>query len=67
MTTTVDAIYQNGMLVLEEALPLPEKSHVRVTIQSDTEREGWLKLSEQSLTKAWSNPDDDVFNELLSH
>ena len=32
----------------------------------DTEREAWLKLSEESLTKAWDNPDDDVFNELLA-
>jgi len=24
-----------------------------------------MKLSEEKLTKAWDNPDDDVFNELL--
>ncbi|HWV98912.1 MAG TPA: antitoxin family protein [Candidatus Acidoferrum sp.] len=66
MTTTVDAIYENGKLLLQEPLALPEKSRVRVTIESDTEREGWLKLSEQSLTKVWNNPDDDVFNDLLS-
>ena len=66
MTTTVDAVYENGKLVLQEPLALPEKSRVRVTIESDTEREGWLRLSEQTLTKAWDNADDDVFNELLS-
>lgn len=27
--------------------------------------EAWLKLSEESLTKAWGDPGDDVFNELL--
>jgi hypothetical protein len=42
------------------------KSHVRVTIESDVEREAWLKLSEENLLKTWSNPDDDVFNELLA-
>ena len=71
MTTTVEAIYENGKLVLSQPLPLPEKSRVHVTIEtttsgSDTEHAAWLKLSEQSLLKAWDNPDDDVFNELLS-
>ena len=66
MTTTVEAIYENGKLVLQQPLPLPEHSHVRVTIESDPERERWLKLSEQSLTQVWDNRDDDVFNQLLS-
>ena len=71
MTTTVEAIYENGTLKLPSPLPLPEKAHVIVTIQSDTapkddsEHTAWLKLSEETLTKAWDNPDDDVFNELL--
>jgi predicted DNA-binding antitoxin AbrB/MazE fold protein len=66
MTTTVDAIYENGTLVLNRPLPLPEKSHVRVTVESpDVEREAWLKLSEDSLAKVWNNDADDVFNELL--
>jgi hypothetical protein len=38
---------------------------VRVTIESDVEREAWLKLSEESLAKTWDNDADDVFNELL--
>ena len=71
MTTTVEAIYENGMLKLPAPLPLPEKAHVTVTIRSepastsDAERGAWLKLSEDALTKTWDNPDDDVFNELL--
>ena len=65
MTTIVEAIYENGKLVLPRPLPLPEKSHVRVTIESDPEREAWLKLSEESLMKVWDNEADDVFNELL--
>jgi predicted DNA-binding antitoxin AbrB/MazE fold protein len=67
MTTTVEAIYEHGKLVLPRPLALPEKSHVRVTIESgDMERESWLKLSEESLLKTWGQPDDDVFNELLA-
>jgi hypothetical protein len=39
MTTTVNAIYEHGKLILPEPLSLPEQAHVRVTIESDdTER-----------------------------
>ena len=65
MTTTVEAIYEHGKLLLSKPLSLPEKSRVRVTIESDAERENWLKLSEEALTKTWDNDADDVFNELL--
>ena len=65
MTTTIEAIYEGGKLVLKSPLSLPDKSHVRVTIESDFERDAWLKLSEDSLTKVWDNDADDVFNELL--
>ena len=65
MTTIVEAIYEHGKLVLPGPLSLPEKSHVRVTIETDAEREAWLRLSEESLTKVWDNNADDVFNELL--
>jgi len=66
MTTTIDAIYENGRLVLPRPLSLPEHAHVRVTIETgDADREAWLKLSEDSLTKVWDNDADDVFNELL--
>jgi len=65
VTTTVEGIYENGKIVLPRPLSLPEKSHVRVTIESDTEREAWLKLSEESLTRVWDDDTDDVFNELL--
>lgn len=65
MVTTVDAIYEDGKLVLQQRLPLPEHAHVRVTIDSDLEREAWLKVSENSLKRAWDNSEDDIFNELL--
>ena len=52
MTTTVDAIYEHGKLLLPRPLSLPEKSLVRVTIESgDAERDLWMKLSEESLMK----------------
>jgi predicted DNA-binding antitoxin AbrB/MazE fold protein len=71
MTTTVEAIYENGTLKLPRPLPLEEKAQVVVTIQTKADfneanqREAWLKKSEETLTKAWNNPADDVFNELL--
>ena len=65
MTTTIEAIYEDGKIVLPRPLSLPEKSPVRVTIESDAEREAWLKISEESLAKVWDNDADDVYNELL--
>ena len=65
MITTVDAIYEDGKLVLQQPLPLPEHAHVRVTIDSDSDREAWLKLSEESLKSVWDNDADDVYNDLL--
>jgi len=68
MTTTVQAIYENGRLTLPKPLPLPEKTRVRVTIDAndvtDTTRASWLKLSEESLSRAWDNPDDAIFDAL---
>jgi len=67
MTTTVDAIYENGKIILPQPLSLPENARVRVTIETgDLEREAWLKLSEDALLKTWDNPGDDVFNESTS-
>ena len=66
MTTTVDAIYENGKLLLPQPLSLPEKSHVRVTTESaDAESQNWLKLSGDSRLKSWGNEADEAFNELL--
>jgi predicted DNA-binding antitoxin AbrB/MazE fold protein len=71
MTTTVEAIYEDGVLKLPQRLPLPEKARVKVTIDSgparreDVERSAWLKVSEAALSATWDNADDDVFNELL--
>ena len=67
MSMTVEAIYEHGTLVLPKPLPLPEKSHVRVTIEdADGERDEWLKHSAAGLLKTWDNPADDIFNELLA-
>jgi hypothetical protein len=71
MTTTMEARYHDGKLILREPLPLPDNTRVRVVIattdlNSDADRAAWLKLSEQALTAAWDNPGDDVFNELLA-
>lgn len=65
MITTVDAIYEDGELILQRPLPLPEHAHVRVTIDLDLRRAAWLQVSEESLKKVWDNDPDDIFNELL--
>jgi predicted DNA-binding antitoxin AbrB/MazE fold protein len=65
MIKAIDAIYEDGRLVLQQPLPLPEHAHVRVIIDTDAEREAWLKLSEESLRKVWDNDADEVYNDLL--
>jgi predicted DNA-binding antitoxin AbrB/MazE fold protein len=65
MTTTIEAIYENGVLKPRKALDLPDKSRVLVTIESDPERAEWLERSKQRLAETWDNSADDVFNELL--
>lgn len=65
MIKVVDAVYEEGKLVLEKPLPLPEHARVRVTVDSDLEHAAWLKLSEESLKKVWDNDADDIFNDLL--
>ncbi len=52
MTTTVEARYHDGKLILPEPLPLPDNARVRVVIEAgdlatDADRAAWLKLSEQ--------------------
>ena len=61
MTTTVEAIYENGKLLLPQPLPLPEKTHVRVTIE--TER----GLSDQELAKCYDDADWAAFENNCIH
>ncbi len=61
----IDAIYEDGKLLLQHPLPIPEHAHVHVTVDADSEREAWLKLSEKTLTQSWANDADDIFNDLL--
>ena len=70
MLTTIEAIYEDGMLKLPSDLPLPPKARVMVTIVSsetlqEGERQTWLRLSQDNLARSWSDPADDVFNDLL--
>ena len=66
MSTTIEALYDDGKLILQQPLPLPAKTRVLVTVETDPERGAWLRVSEEALLRTWDNSDDDVFNELLS-
>ena len=74
MTTTVEAIYENGVFRPLTALPLQEHATVRLVVHSvdvtpaytDPERSEWLRQSELTLLKAWENDEDDVYNALLT-
>ncbi len=68
MSTTLEAVYEDGHLRLASPLPLPNHARVTVTVQTldiDAERQAWLRESEVALVKTWDNPADDVFNALL--
>ena len=45
MTTTIEAIYENGGLVLPRPLSLPEHTQVRVTIQSNGADDDFSELT----------------------
>ncbi len=66
MSTTIEALYDDGKLILQRPLPLPQIRRVLVTVETDPERGAWLRVSEEALLRAWDNSDDNVFNELLT-
>lgn len=69
MTTVVEAIYEGGRLRLLEPLALPERTHVRISVETlpeGLERAAWLAHSKRRLREVWDNDADDVFNELLT-
>ena len=39
-----DAKYEEGKLLLQLTLRILDRKHVRVIVDTDTEREAWLKL-----------------------
>ena len=75
MTTTIEAIYENGVFRPLTAIPLQEHVTVRLVVlsfedtpapSSDSERSEWLRQSELTLLKVWENDEDDVYNALLT-
>lgn len=75
MRTTVEAIYEDGILRPLKALDLPEHCSVRLWVETgedarearrDIDRAEWLAQSERALSKVWDNPEDDVYNALLT-
>jgi predicted DNA-binding antitoxin AbrB/MazE fold protein len=74
MTTTVEAIYENGVFRPLAAIPLREHAAVRLVVHSvedapkstDLEKPDWHRQSELTLLKVWENDEDDVYNALLT-
>ena len=68
MITTIEALYDDGKLILQPRTlsGLPGKTRILVTVETDPERGAWLRVSEEALLRTWDNSDDDVFNELLT-
>lgn len=68
MSITLEAIYEDGMLRPLSAIPLPDRTRVRLSVEDidNDERSEWLAESERQLNAVWNNGADDVFNELLA-
>lgn len=61
--TSVEAIYEGGLFRPLQTLHLPDKAHVRISVETmveDPVRAAWLAESERGLLKTWENDDDDV-------
>jgi predicted DNA-binding antitoxin AbrB/MazE fold protein len=69
MSTTWEAVYEQGWLKPLKPSALPEHSRVHLTVTSeaaeDEGRQEWRLHSERSLMPVWDNPADDVFHVLL--
>lgn len=69
MTTAIEAIYEDGVLRPLQPLTLPERAHVRIsveTIDEDPDRTAWLEQSARRLHETWDNDADDAYNALLT-
>ena len=75
MRITEKAIYEDGISRPLRAVNPPECCPVRLVVetkedaqlaQQHTERAEWLAQSERSLSMIWDNPEDDVYNALLT-
>jgi predicted DNA-binding antitoxin AbrB/MazE fold protein len=60
MTITVEAVYENGMLKLEQPLPLKELEKVRVTVQQGP------SLAEQTAGMIGWKGDAETFERILA-
>ena len=69
VTTAIEAVYEGGVLRPLEPLPLPEHTHVRISVETlpvDSERAEWLEQAKRRLLEVWDNDADEVYNELLT-
>jgi hypothetical protein len=65
MFSTVWAVVREGRIELLESVDLPEGRRVLVTLLPDEDTRFWLHTSQASLDAIWSNPEDDVYAQLL--
>ena len=65
MSKTLKAVIREGKIEPLERVDLPEGSKVLVTLLPDEDAEFWLGASRASLDAIWTNPEDDVYGQLL--
>ena len=65
MVNTIWAVIRDGKIVPLEDVKVPEGTRALVTLLPEDDTDFWLAASESSLSKVWSNTEDDVYAELL--
>ena len=65
MLNSVWAVVREGSIEPLEEIDVPEGTRVLITFLPEEGAEFWLKASQVSLDKVWSNTEDDVYAELL--
>ena len=63
----VRAVVRSGHLELLDALDFPEGTNLVIlpVTNDDEDRTFWMGVANDSLTRVWDNPEDDVYAELL--
>ncbi len=66
MLATHWAVIQNGQIQLLDKARYPDGTRVIVTVLNEEEQRFWLNASESALRKIWDNPEDDIYEQLLT-
>ena len=65
MIQTIKTKYNEGQIVFNEELNIPNDSIVYISYNVNSDKDFFLKSSEITLDKIWDNNEDDIYEQLL--